>query len=120
MKILIVVLACFVFVACGSATTPTLAQGTIHFQMDNLTCTYTGSKNVTFYIATEEAGTESMATGVASAGYRTNASASYPKPGNPIVQARIANYTKSGGALWTNIAHVKVMPNESVTQTFGC
>jgi hypothetical protein len=88
--------------------------------MDNVSCLYAGTKSVTFYIATLDVGTEAMLTGTASTAYRTKATIGYPRSGNPVVQARVANYTATGGALWTARSPLNVPVNGSVTHTFGC
>lgn len=120
MKPLVTLLAYFAFSACGSPTAGPL-QGTVYFRMDAVSCRYAGPKNVTFYVANEEVGTESLVADVTSSGYLTLVSDSYPEPGgNPVVRARVANYTASGGALWTTSTNIRVRANESVTQAFGC
>ena len=120
MKRLPLILAYGLLVACGSPTFPGSQQGTVLFKMDNASCLYAGTKNVTFYIATLDVGTEAMIAGTVSTGYLTKASRSYPRSGNPVVQARIENYTPAGGALWTARRSLNVPPNGSVTHTFSC
>ena len=89
--------------------------------MSQVSCHYNGAKDVTLFINGVDAGTESMATGGTSLSHLTQASAAYTFPErNPVVSARIANYTPSGGALWTLRTNIKVMENESVTHTFDC
>lgn len=118
MKRLPLILAYALLVACGSPTAP--QQGTITFKMDNISCLYTGSKDVTFYIATVEAGTEGMIAGATSSGYLTKPSRAYSRSGNPVVQARVANYTSTGGALWTARVSLNVPSGGSVTHVLTC
>ncbi len=106
--------------ACGSPTNPGPQQGTILFKMDNVSCLYTGTKNVTFYIATLDVGTEAMLAGTTSTGYLTKATLAYTRSGNPVVQARVANYTSNGGALWTTRTAINVPINGSVTHIINC
>ena len=120
MKSLFVGFALIAGLACGGATGPG-PQGTVYFKMDGLSCKYTGSRNVTFYIATTEAGTESLAGDATSAAYLTKPSARYAEPErNPVVWARIANYTPEGNALWTHASNINVTLGEPVTYTVIC
>jgi len=110
-----------ILVACGGSTpTSPPTQGTAYFAMDGVSCTYAGTKAITFYIAAAEVGTESLLGGATSTGYLTKPSAGYTRAGNPVVQARIANYTPTGGALWTQRTSIKVPAGGSVTHTFTC
>lgn len=118
MKRLPLILAYGLLVACGSPTAP--QQGTILFKMDNVSCLYTGTKDVTFYIATLDVGTEAMLAGATSTGYLTKASRAYNRDGNPVVQARIANYTSAGGALWTARTSINVPAGGSATHVISC
>jgi hypothetical protein len=120
MKRVPLVLAYALLVACSDPTSPASQQGTVLFKMDNVSCLYTGTKNVTFYIATVEVGTETMVTGATSTGYLTKATAAYTRRGNPVVQARVDNYTPTGGALWTARTSLNVRGNGSVTHTITC
>ena len=120
MKRPLAVLAYAVLLACGSSPTSNSPQGTAFFTIDNASCAYSGSKDVTFYIAALEVGTQSLATGATSTGYLTKATEAYPRSGHPVVQARLANYTPSGGALWTARNYVNVPTDGSVTYTFTC
>ena len=114
-------LAVLLLSACGGATSPDPQMGTAYFKMDQATCVYSGAKSVTFYIATEDVGTQSLTGGATSTGYLTKASATYATPARgPVVQARIANYTASGGALWTLRTNINVPSNGTVTHTFLC
>ena len=114
-------LAVVLLSACGGATSPDpQAMGTAYFKMDQVSCVYSGAKSVTFYIETVDMGTQSLTAGATSTGYLTKASATYPKPGGPVVQARIANYTTTGGALWTLRTNINVPSNGTVTHTFVC
>jgi hypothetical protein len=107
--------------ACGGGSTePTSLPGTALFTIDRVTCTYSGSRDVTFYIAGDSVGMQALAGGATATGYLTKASSSYSRPGNPVVQARIANYTSSGGALWTFRKNIVVPANGSVTHSFTC
>jgi hypothetical protein len=121
-KSLLTGLAVVLLSACGGATSPDAqAMGTAYFKMDQVSCAYSGAKSVTFYIATEDVGTQSLTGSATSTGYLTKASASYAKPaGGPVVQARIANYTTTGGALWTLRTSLNVPSNGTVTHTFVC
>ena len=85
-----------------------------------MSCVYTGTKAVTFYIATAEVGIESLIRGLTSTAYLTKATQAYAKSGNPVVQAQIANYTTTGGAPWTYRTSINVPVNASVTHTFTC
>ena len=118
MKHLPFVLGFSLLISCGSPTGP--QQGKLLFKIDNVSCAYTGTKSVTFYIATVDVGTETISTGTTSAAYLTKPSVAYPRAGQPVVQARIANYTSSGGALWTARYPVNVPANGTVTHIFGC
>jgi hypothetical protein len=120
MKRLPLILAYGLLVACGSPTSPASQQGTVLFKMDNVSCQYAGTKNVTFYIATLEVGTDAMIAGTASTGYLTKASSAYPRAGNPVVQARVENYTPTGGALWTARTSLNVPDGGSVTHIVTC
>ena len=115
-------LAVVLLSACGGATSPDpQAMGTAYFKMDQVSCAYSGAKSVTFYIATADVGTQSLAGGATSTGYLTKASGTYATPARgPVVQARIANYTATGGALWTLRTNINVPSNGTVTHTFGC
>jgi hypothetical protein len=106
--------------ACGGSTEPSRLPGTAVFKIDGVTCTYTGTRNVTFYIAGDSVGMQALAGGVTSNGYLTKASGAYSRPGNPVVHARIANYTPTGGALWTLRTNIVVPANGSVTHSFTC
>jgi hypothetical protein len=75
---------------------------------------------VTFFIAGDSVGLQSLAAGATASGYLTKPSSGYKAPGNPIVQARIASYTLTGGALWTYRTNIVVPANGSVTHTFNC
>ena len=108
------------FAILGACTTSPPGSGTVYFNMDNVSCTYLGAKDVTFYIAAEEAGTESMVTSATSKAYITKVSTSYATPGNPVVHARIANYTPGGGALWTSRTNINVTAKDPVTHTIHC
>ncbi|HJP85885.1 MAG TPA: hypothetical protein VJ852_07850 [Gemmatimonadaceae bacterium] len=88
--------------------------------MDAVSCVYTVSKSVTFYIAGVEMGTESLASGATSTAYLTKLSANYAKRGNPVVRARIAGYTATGGALWTLPANIEVTADVPVTHLVVC
>jgi hypothetical protein len=118
MKRIPLVLAYALLVACGSPTGP--QQGTVSFKIDNGSCQYTGTRSVTFYIGTIDVGTESMLVGATSTGYLTKSTSAYTRAGNPVVQARIANYTSTGGALWTARHPVNVPVSGAVTHTFIC
>jgi hypothetical protein len=120
MKRLPLILAYGLLLACGSPTDPAQQQGTILFKMDNVSCLYSGTKNVTFYIATLDVGTEAMLPGATSTGYLTKATLAYTRSGNPVVHARVANYTSSGGALWTLRTSLNVPVNGSVTHIITC
>ena len=62
MKLTPVFFAYGILVACGSSTsTSPPTQGTAYFAMDGVSCTYAGTKAITFYIAAAEVGTESLA-----------------------------------------------------------
>lgn len=120
MKALLVAIGYLVCAACGSPTSSP-PQGTVYFRMSELSCDYHGSKDVTFFINGVEAGTESIAAGVSSLAYLTQASAAYAFPErNPVVSARVANYTATGGALWTLRTNIKVIENQSMTHSFDC
>jgi hypothetical protein len=120
MKRVPLILSYGLLLACGSPTSPAQQQGTILFKMDNVSCLYTASKNVTFYIATLDVGTEAMLPGATSTGYLTKATPAYTRSGNPVVQARVENYTSTGGALWTARTSVNVPVNGSVTHVLTC
>jgi hypothetical protein len=120
MKRVPLILSYGLLLACGSPTSPAQQQGTILFKMDNVSCLYAGTKNVTFYIATLDVGTEAMISGATSTGYLTKATSAYTRSGNPVVQARVENYTPTGGALWTARISLKVPVNGSVTHTITC
>ena len=105
---------------CGSNPTAAPPQGTVYFRMDAVSCVYTVSKSVTFYIAGVEMGTESLASGATSTAYLTKLSANYAKRGNPVVRARIAGYTATGGALWTLPANIEVTADVPVTHLVVC
>ena len=121
MKSLVVALACFVFLACGNSTSPGPGKGTVYFRMNTVSCKYNGTKDITFYIGADVAGTETINSGVSSAAYLTKPSAEYDFPERmPVVQARIGNYTPDGGALWTKRTNIKVMRDQSMTHTFEC
>jgi hypothetical protein len=115
-------LAVVLLSACGGATSPDpQAMGTAYFKMDQVSCAYSGAKSVTFYIATVDVGTQSLAGGATSTGYLTKPSATYATPARgPVVQARIANYTATGGALWTLRTNINIPSNGTVTHTFVC
>ncbi|MFL5465672.1 MAG: hypothetical protein ACJ79N_01280 [Gemmatimonadaceae bacterium] len=121
-KAILVVCACGLLLACGNSTEPRAAQGTAYFKFDGVSCAYTGTKAITFYVGDDEVGTENMIGDATSAAYLTKATDAYPpsKRGNPVVQARIANYTASGGALWTYRVAINVPVNASVTHIFTC
>lgn len=122
MKPLLTGLAVVLLSACGGATSPDpQAMGTAYFKMDQVSCAYSGAKSVTIYIGTEDVGTQSLAGGATSTGYLTKATAAYAAPARgPVVQARIANYTITGGALWTLRTNINVPSNGTVTHTFVC
>ena len=106
--------------ACSNSAGPS-PQGTVFFKVDGLTCKYTGPRDVTFYIASAEVGTEALAGGATSTAYLTKPSSSYARPeANPVVWARIANYTGDGHALWTHASNIKVMASTPVTHIVGC
>ena len=120
-KPLLTGLAVVLLSACGGATSPDPQMGTAYFKMDQVSCVYAGTKSVTFYIGTVDVGTQTLAGGATSTGYPTKASATYAKPaGGPVVQARIDNYTATGGALWTLRTNINVPSNGTVTHTFVC
>lgn len=106
--------------ACGGSTEPSRLPGTAVFKIDGVTCTYTGSRDVTFYIAGDSVGMQALAGGATATGYLTKATNSYTRPGNPVVQARISNYASTGGALWTFRTNIVVPANGSVTHSFTC
>lgn len=122
MKSILAVLVLVLLPACGGDPTspPEPAKGTAYFTIDQVSCVYSGTKSVTFYIANLEVGTESLVSGATSVGYLTKASAAYSQPGHPVAQARFANMTGSGGALWTYRTNINVPANGSVTHTFTC
>ena len=120
MKALPVLVTFVLLPACGGSTSPLGGTGTAYFKIDQVSCVYSGTKSVTFYIANLEAGTESLPTGATSIGYRTKATSAYTQPGHPVVQARLANYTATGGALWTLRTNINVPVNGSVTYAFTC
>jgi hypothetical protein len=106
--------------ACGGTTEPSELKGTALFTIDRVTCTYSGNRNVTFYIAGDSVGMQALAGGATANGYLTKATSEYKTAGNPIVQARIANYTPTGGALWTFRTNIDVPANGSITHSFTC
>jgi hypothetical protein len=107
--------------ACGGGSTePSPLTGTALFTIDRVTCTYSGNRNVTFYIAGDSVGMQALAGGATSNSYLTKATSEYKSAGNPVVQARIANYTSTGGALWTFRTNIVVPANGSVTHSFTC
>lgn len=122
MKPLLTGLALVLVSACGGATDPRAEQsmGTASFKIDQVSCVYSGARSVTFYIANVDVGTESLTSGATSVGYLTKASAAYPQTGNPVVQAMIANYTATGGALWTLRTNIIIPANGAITHTFTC
>lgn len=121
MKALLVLVTFVLLPACGGSTSPPGAgTGTAYFKIDQVSCVYSGTKSVTFYIDNVEAGTELLLTGATSIGYLTKATSAYTQPGHPVVQARLANYTATGGALWTLRANINVPANGSVTYAFTC
>jgi hypothetical protein len=114
------VLGIIIILACGgSPTDPTSEplKGTAYFTIDQASCVYAGTRAVTFYIATVEVGTQSLARGATSVGYLTKATSEYTTSGNPVVQARIG---AAGSALWTYRTNINVPTNGSVTHTFIC
>lgn len=124
MKVLLAVLTFVLLSACGgggSTTSPSAtATGTAYFRIDQVSCVYSGTKSVTFYIADLDVGTESLLTGATSVGYLTKATSAYTRSGHPVVQARLANYTATGGALWTTRSNITVPRNGSVTHAVTC
>jgi hypothetical protein len=106
--------------ACGGSTEPSPLKGTALFTIDRVTCTYSGNRDVTFFIAGDSVGMQALAGGATSTGYLTKATSQYARGGNPVVQARIANYTSTGGALWTFRTNIVVPGNSSVTHSFTC
>ena len=113
-------LAIVLLSACGGSTAPVGGMGTAYFKMDQVSCVYSGVKSITFYVDVDAVGTESLTSGATSTAYLTKASSAYQQPGNPVVQARIANYTTSGGSLWTLRTNINVPSNGTVTHTFVC
>lgn len=120
MKLLLTAIGLAGSLACGGSTEPSGVPGTAVFKIDRVTCTYAGTRNVTFYIAGDSVGLQSLAAGATASGYLTKPSSAYKAPGNPAVQARIASYTLTGGALWTYRTNIVVPANGSVTHTFNC
>jgi hypothetical protein len=118
LKILAAVFVVILLLACGGSTSPS-GQGTAYFTIDQASCTYSGTKSVTFYIADVEAGTESLLSGATSLGYLTKATNAYASAGNPIVHAKLANYTGSA-SLWTQRTTITVPANGSVTHIVKC
>ena len=108
-----------VLTACGSSTAPA-DMGTAYFTIDQTSCTWLGTRPVTFYIADDSVGIESLSRGQTSKGYVTKASRAYKTPGSPTVQARIQNYTSAGFALWTHRDNINIPVNGSATHTFAC
>lgn len=90
------------------------------FTIDRATCTYSGNRNVTFYIAGDSVGMQALAGGATANGYLTKATSAYQRAGHPVVQARIADYTATGGALWTFRTNIVVPANGSITHSFTC
>lgn len=120
MKRLLTAICMTGLLSCGGSTEPSGVPGTAVFKIDGVSCVYPGSKNVTFFIAGDSVGIQSLAAGATATGYRTKPSSSYTSPGNPIVQARVASYTATGGALWTYRSNIVVPANGSVTHSFTC
>lgn len=122
MKSLLTGLALVLVSACGGATSPRAEQamGIASFKVDQVSCVYSGARSVTFYIANLDVGTESLLSGATSVGYPTKASSAYATTGNPVVQAMVANYTATGGALWTLRTNIVVPANGATTHTFTC
>jgi hypothetical protein len=116
MRLTVLAAAAVVF-ACGdSPSEPTPEMGTIFFRTDPVPCSSTSS--ITFFIENEDVGTETLAPGVLSVGYRTKASSAYPASGKPVVQGRFA---QPGGILrWTYRENVILAAGENVTHTFRC
>ena len=46
--------------ACGGSTEPSPLEGTAVFKIDQVTCTYTGNRNVTFYIDGDSVGMQAL------------------------------------------------------------
>lgn len=111
----------FALAACGSGTPSSppdsFLKGTAFFTTDRGSCTYAGTRSITFFIANDSVGIESLAAGVTSTGYLTKATSEYKTSGNPVVQARIGN---PGSGLWTLRTNINVPVGSSVTHVFSC
>lgn len=118
MKFPSLLLAFAVLLACSGAKAMTapVALGTVFFKIDPVSCNYTSRGPVTFMIANEDVGTESLAPGETSIGYQGS--------GPVVVQARISNWTsayfKTPTTLWTLRGSVIIPSSGSVTHVFTC
>jgi hypothetical protein len=120
MRAAIPALLMVVLAACGSSTGPGGPMGTAYFTIDQASCTWSGTRAVTFYIANDSVGIESLSRGQTSKGYLTKASSAYKTPGSPVIQARIENYTPAGSALWTHRDNINIPENGNATHAFTC
>lgn len=119
MRFLPSLLAIIVLAGCSAAeamtAADTAASSTVFFQIDAVSCTYSGPLPVTFMIGNVDAGTESLAPGQTSKGYAIS--------DGQIVQARIAGWTSAHftvpTTLWTLRTNVHITSG-SVTQLITC
>lgn len=91
--------------ACGGGGgTEPIANGTLFFKIDALTCT--GTDAVTFFIDGSAVGTETLSAGQTSRGYTTSAA-------SHVAGARTPTY------LWPNTT-ITVPANGSITDVLPC